>query len=90
MFVKFGIFFIVKYFNQVGVLIYIYIDGSIQVNYGGIEMGQGFYMKIGQIVVYEFGVELDNIEVIVMCIDKVFNILFIVVLSGIDLNGKVV
>lgn len=88
--VKFGILFIVIFFNQVGVLIYIYIDGSIYLNYGGIEMGQGFNIKVVQVVVEVFQVDVECIQIIVINIDKVFNILFIVVFLGIDLNGKVV
>lgn len=90
MLVKFGIVFNVMYFNQVGVLVYIYIDGLVFVNYGGMEMGQGFNMKVVQVVVYEFGICFGWICVMVIDISKVVNMFVIVVLIGLDLNGKVV
>ena len=86
--VKFGISFTAKHLNQAGALIHIYTDGSIQVNHGGTEMGQGLHTKIGQIVAHEFGVELDNIEVTATRTDKVPNTSPTAASSGTDLNGK--
>ncbi len=86
--VKFGISFTAKYLNQAGALLHIYTDGSIQVNHGGTEMGQGLHTKIGQIVAHEFGVTLDNIEVTATRTDKVPNTSPTAASSGTDLNGK--
>ncbi len=86
--VKFGISFTAKHLNQAGALIHLYTDGSIQVNHGGTEMGQGLHTKIGQIVAHEFGVELDNIEVTATRTDKVPNTSPTAASSGTDLNGK--
>ncbi|GGF70448.1 xanthine dehydrogenase molybdopterin binding subunit [Alteromonas lipolytica] len=86
--VKFGISFTAKHLNQAGALIHIYTDGSIQVNHGGTEMGQGLHTKIGQIVAHEFGVTLDNIEVTSTRTDKVPNTSPTAASSGTDLNGK--
>ena len=86
--VKFGISFTAKHLNQAGALLHIYTDGSIQVNHGGTEMGQGLHTKIGQIVAHEFGVTLDNIEVTATRTDKVPNTSPTAASSGTDLNGK--
>ena len=86
--VKFGISFTAKHLNQAGALLHIYTDGSIQVNHGGTEMGQGLHTKIGQIVAHEFGVSLDNIEVTATRTDKVPNTSPTAASSGTDLNGK--
>lgn len=90
MLVKFGISFIVIWFNQVGVLIYIYFDGLVYLNYGGMEMGQGLNIKVVQVVVEVLGIDIVCICIIRMIIEKVFNILVMVVLFGLDLNGMVV
>ena len=55
---KFGISFNVKHFNQAGALVHVYNDGSILVNHGGTEMGQGLNTKVAQVVAHELGVEL--------------------------------
>ena len=86
--VKFGISFTAKHLNQAGALLHIYTDGSIQINHGGTEMGQGLHTKIGQIVAHEFGVTLDNIEVTATRTDKVPNTSPTAASSGTDLNGK--
>ena len=88
--VKFGISFTAKHLNQAGALVHIYTDGSIQVNHGGTEMGQGLHTKIGQIAANEFGVELDMIEVTATRTDKVPNTSPTAASSGTDLNGKAV
>ena len=88
--VKFGISFTAKYLNQAGALVHIYTDGSIQVNHGGTEMGQGLHTKIAQIAANEFGVGLDMIEVTATRTDKVPNTSPTAASSGTDLNGKAV
>lgn len=86
--VKFGISFTAKHLNQAGALLHIYTDGSIQINHGGTEMGQGLHTKIGQIVANEFGLPLSHIEVTSTRTDKVPNTSPTAASSGTDLNGK--
>ena len=88
--VKFGISFTAKHLNQAGALVHIYTDGSIQVNHGGTEMGQGLHTKIGQIAANEFGLDLDMIEVTATRTDKVPNTSPTAASSGTDINGKAV
>ncbi|WP_051786307.1 xanthine dehydrogenase molybdopterin binding subunit [Endozoicomonas numazuensis] len=86
--VKFGISFTAKHLNQAGALVHIYTDGSIQVNHGGTEMGQGLYVKIAQVVAHEFGVGLEQVQVTSTRTDKVPNTSPTAASSGSDLNGK--
>lgn len=86
--VKFGISFTAKHLNQAGALLHIYTDGSMQINHGGTEMGQGLHTKIGQIVANEFGVPLSHVEVTATRTDKVPNTSPTAASSGTDLNGK--
>jgi xanthine dehydrogenase large subunit len=86
--VKFGISFTAKHLNQAGALLHIYTDGSIQINHGGTEMGQGLHTKIGQIVANEFGLPLSHIDVTSTRTDKVPNTSPTAASSGTDLNGK--
>ena len=86
--VKFGISFTAKHLNQAGALLHVYTDGSMQINHGGTEMGQGLHTKIGQIVAHEFGVPLSNVEVTSTRTDKVPNTSPTAASSGTDLNGK--
>lgn len=88
--VKFGISFTAKHLNQAGALVHIYTDGSIQVNHGGTEMGQGLHTKIGQIAANEFGLPIDMIDVTSTRTDKVPNTSPTAASSGTDLNGKAV
>ncbi len=88
--VKFGISFTAKHLNQAGALVHIYTDGSIQVNHGGTEMGQGLHTKIAQIAAHEFGVDTSDIEVTATRTDKVPNTSPTAASSGTDLNGKAV
>lgn len=88
--VKFGISFTAKHLNQAGALVHIYTDGSIQVNHGGTEMGQGLHTKIQQIAALEFGVSVEQIEVTATRTDKVPNTSPTAASSGTDLNGKAV
>jgi len=85
--VKFGISFTVKHLNQAAALIHIYSDGSVQLNHGGTEMGQGLLVKIQQIVAQEFGISIDRIAVMATRTDKVPNTSATAASSGTDLNG---
>ena len=85
--VKFGISFTAKHLNQAGALLHIYTDGSIQINHGGTEMGQGLHTKIGQIVASAFGVAIDRVMVTSTRTDKVPNTSPTAASSGTDLNG---
>lgn len=86
--VKFGISFTLTMLNQAGALVHVYKDGSIQVNHGGTEMGQGLYTKIAQVVAEEFQVDVDRIKVTSTRTDKVPNTSATAASSGSDLNGK--
>ncbi|MEW6982091.1 xanthine dehydrogenase molybdopterin binding subunit [Colwelliaceae bacterium 6471] len=86
--VKFGISFTVQHLNQAGALIHLYTDGSIHLNHGGTEMGQGLFTKVAQIVAEEFQVSVDTIEVSATRTDKVPNTSPTAASSGTDLNGK--
>ena len=85
--VKFGISFTATFFNQAGSLIHIYRDGSIQLNHGGTEMGQGLYTKVAQVVADAFQVDLDRIKITRTTTDKVPNTSATAASSGSDLNG---
>ena len=85
--VKFGISFTATHFNQAGALVHIYTDGSIQLNHGGCEMGQGLHTKIAQIVAEAFNVGLDRIKVTKTTTEKVPNTSATAASSGTDLNG---
>ena len=88
--VKFGISFTAKHLNQAGALVHVYTDGSVQVNHGGTEMGQGLHTKIQQIAANEFGLNTDFIEVTATRTDKVPNTSPTAASSGTDINGKAV
>lgn len=88
--VKFGISFTVAHLNQAGALLHIYHDGSIHLNHGGTEMGQGLMIKLAQIVADEFGIDLDNIIINATRTDKVPNTSPTAASSGTDLNGMAV
>ena len=85
--VKFGISFTATWYNQAGALIHVYNDGSIQLNHGGTEMGQGLYTKVAQVVADEFQVDIDQIKVTATRTDKVPNTSATAASSGTDLNG---
>ena len=85
--VKFGISFTVQHLNQAGALIHVYTDGSIQLNHGGTEMGQGLYTKVAQVVAQEFQVNIDTITCTSTRTDKVPNTSPTAASSGSDLNG---
>ena len=86
--VKFGISFNATLFNQAGALVHIYTDGTILVNHGGTEMGQGLYSKIRQIVAHEFSLDLSKIRLSATDTAKVPNTSATAASSGTDLNGK--
>lgn len=85
--VKFGISFTTTHLNQAGALVHLYADGSIQVNHGGTEMGQGLYVKVAQVVADAFGVPLSHVRITATRTDKVPNTSATAASSGADLNG---
>jgi xanthine dehydrogenase large subunit len=85
--VKFGISFTTTHLNQAGALLHVYADGSIQINHGGTEMGQGLYTKVAQVVAQAFGVSLDQVRITATRTDKVPNTSATAASSGADLNG---
>ena len=88
--VKFGISFTATMFNQAGALVSIYRDGTVQVNHGGTEMGQGLHTKIQQIAAESLGVDLDAVRVMPTRTDKVPNTSATAASAGTDLNGAAV
>src|SRR5262249_13017374 len=85
--VKFGISFTTSHLNQAGALIHIYTDGSIHLNHGGTEMGQGLFVKVAQVVAEELQVDLDRIKITATTTGKVPNTSATAASSGPDLNG---
>ncbi len=85
--VKFGIAFTLLRMNQAGALVHVYTDGSVMLNHGGIEMGQGLFVKVAQIVADAFGVPLDRIKNTATSTAKVPNTSPTAASSGTDLNG---
>ena len=88
--VKFGISFTATHFNQAGALVIVYRDGSVQVNHGGTEMGQGLYTKVRQIAAAGLGVPLASVRLMPTRTDKVPNTSATAASSGTDLNGAAV
>jgi xanthine dehydrogenase large subunit len=86
--IKFGISFTLTHMNQAGALVHVYTDGSVQLNHGGTEMGQGLYLKVAQIVAAEFGIGLDRVKITATSTAKVPNTSPTAASSGTDLNGK--
>ena len=86
--VKFGISFTASFLNQAGALIHIYTDGSIHLNHGGTEMGQGLNIKVAQVVAEVFQVEVDRVHITATQTEKVPNTSPTAASSGADLNGK--
>ncbi|MDF2642958.1 MAG: xdhB [Pseudomonas sp.] len=86
--VKFGISFTASFLNQAGALIHIYTDGSIHLNHGGTEMGQGLNVKVAQVVAEVFQVDIGRIQITATNTDKVPNTSPTAASSGADLNGK--
>lgn len=85
--VKFGISFTAQHYNQAGALLHVYSDGSIHLNHGGTEMGQGLFIKVAQVVAEEFQVPLDTIKITATTTAKVPNTSATAASSGSDLNG---
>ena len=85
--VKFGISFNTTFLNQAGSLIHVYNDGSVHLNHGGTEMGQGLYTKIAQIVAHEFQIDIDLVKITATTTGKVPNTSATAASSGTDLNG---
>jgi len=88
--VKFGISFNATFLNQAGALVHIYTDGTVLVNHGGIEMGQGLYTKILNIAASELGVSPDKIKVDTTNTSKIPNTSATAASSGSDINGMAV
>jgi xanthine dehydrogenase large subunit len=88
--VKFGISFTTTFLNQAGALVNIYQDGTLLVNHGGIEMGQGLNTKIAQVAAAELGVSVDRIKVNATNTSKVPNTSATAASSGSDINGMAV
>jgi xanthine dehydrogenase large subunit len=86
--VKFGIAFNVTHLNQAGALVHVYVDGSILVNHGGTEMGQGVNTKVMQVVAHELGVDLNRVRITATNTSKVANTSATAASTGADLNGK--
>jgi xanthine dehydrogenase large subunit len=88
--VKFGISFTTAFFNQAGALVLVYRDGSIHVNHGGTEMGQGLHTKMQQIAADALGVSRERVTIMATRTDKVPNTSATAASSGSDLNGAAV
>ncbi len=88
--VKFGISFNKKVYNQAGALVLIYADGSIQLNHGGTEMGQGLHTKMLQVAARTLGVRAERVRMMPTSTDKVPNTSATAASSGSDLNGQAV
>ncbi len=86
--VKFGISFNVVHFNQAGALVHIYTDGSVLVNHGGTEMGQGLNTKVAQVVAIELGINPKRVRATATDTSKVANTSATAASTGSDLNGK--
>jgi len=85
--VKFGISFTKTESNQAGALVHVYTDGSVHMNHGGTEMGQGLHLKVAQVVAEEFQIDLDRVKITATTTSKVPNTSPTAASSGADLNG---
>ena len=85
--VKFGISFTLTAYNQAGALVHIYRDGSVHLNHGGTEMGQGLYTKVAQVVAQEFQVDIERVRITATTTGKVPNTSATAASSGSDING---
>ncbi len=88
--VKFGISFTLTHLNQAGALVHVYQDGSIHLNHGGTEMGQGLFQKVAQVAASRFGVDLQRVKITATDTAKVPNTSATAASSGSDLNGMAV
>ncbi len=87
---KFGISFTLTHLNQAGALVHVYQDGSVHLNHGGTEMGQGLFQKVAQVAAEEFGIGLDRVHITATSTDKVPNTSATAASAGTDLNGMAV
>lgn len=85
--VKFGISFTKTESNQAGALVHVYADGSVHMNHGGTEMGQGLHLKVAQVVAEEFQIDLERVKITATTTAKVPNTAPTAASSGADLNG---
>ncbi|MCX5493971.1 xanthine dehydrogenase molybdopterin binding subunit [Kaistia dalseonensis] len=85
--IKFGISFTLMMLNQAGALVHLYRDGSLHLNHGGTEMGQGLFLKVAQVVAEEFGVDMGKVAITATRTDKVPNTSPTAASSGTDLNA---
>jgi xanthine dehydrogenase large subunit len=88
--VKFGISFTATFYNQAGAVVLVYRDGTVQVNHGGTEMGQGLFTKVLQIAADSLGIPASRVRVMSTRTDKVPNTSATAASSGSDLNGAAV
>ncbi len=88
--VKFGISFTMTHYNQASALVHVYTDGSIHLNHGGTEMGQGLFVKVAQVVAEEFSVPLESIKMAETNTSRVPNTSATAASSGSDINGMAV
>jgi xanthine dehydrogenase large subunit len=88
--VKFGISFTTSFLNQAGALVMLYTDGTVQLNHGGTEMGQGLHTKMRAVCAHELGVAPERVRVMHTSTDKVPNTSATAASSGSDLNGQAV
>ena len=88
--VKFGISFTTTFLNQAGALVMVYLDGTVLVNHGGIEMGQGLNSKMQSIAALEFGIDPSTVKVNATNTSKVPNTSATAASSGADMNGMAV
>ncbi len=88
--VKFGISFTLTHLNQAGALVHVYQDGSIHLNHGGTEMGQGLFQKVAQVAASRFGVGIEAVKITATDTGKVPNTSATAASSGSDLNGMAV
>ncbi len=85
--VKFGISFTATHLNQAGALVHVYKDGSVHLNHGGTEMGQGLFVKVAQVVAEEFQIDLRHVKITATTTAKVPNTSPTAASSGSDING---
>jgi len=88
--VKFGISFTLTHLNQAGALVHVYQDGSVHLNHGGTEMGQGLFQKVAQVAASRFGIPLEMVKITATDTGKVPNTSATAASSGSDLNGMAV
>ncbi|MGH1577864.1 xanthine dehydrogenase molybdopterin binding subunit [Planktotalea sp.] len=88
--VKFGISFTLTHLNQAGALVHVYSDGSVHLNHGGTEMGQGLFQKIAQVAASRFGIDVGAVKITATDTGKVPNTSATAASSGTDLNGMAV